>query len=72
MHIVTSIADDKEFGAHFLADVMAWIGDYFEPDDIYSEDELMAFMKDKYDPEDVFEWDDLAVWAKQNGFVHSE
>jgi len=69
---ITSIYEDKDFGANFLGDIIEWIGQNIEPDETYSENQLKAFLKDQYDPEDIFEWDELAVWAEQNGFVHSE
>lgn len=70
--IQTNANDDKEFGARFLADIMLWIGDYFEPNDVYSEHELREFMRNTYEPDEIFDHDELANWAKQNGFVYSE
>jgi len=66
--ICTSTNDDKEFGEHFLADIMAWIADRFEPSDLYAEEQLKEYIRDTFDPDDVFTDDQLASWAKQNLF----
>ena len=65
----TSTAEDLEFGAEFLTDILSYVEDAFEPDEIYGEDRLKEWIAGSLDPPDVFSTERLREWALSNGFV---
>lgn len=68
----TSTYEDKEFGAHFLEDIIDYIAGNFEPDDVYTEDTLKGYVSENFDPDDVFSNEKLIMWAENNGFVEEK
>ena len=43
---ITSAFEDKEFGQEFLGQILAYIADNFEPEDVFDEDVLRQWAKD--------------------------
>lgn len=71
----------EAFGRWFLDDILDWINDNLEPDQVWTEDELLdfivlgpsgiykellAYIAEKEEPEGVFDRDRLAEWAEKN------
>ncbi len=65
----TSSNDDKAFGAFFLGDLISYVADHFEPDDVFGEDILKEWVVNILDPAELYTTDQLREWALSNGFV---
>ena len=43
---ITSTFEDKEFGQEFLSQILDYIADNFEPEEVFDEDALQQWAKD--------------------------
>ena len=68
----TTDNEDKQFGNFFLADVINYIVDNFEPDDVFGEDLLKEWIVNSLDPAELYTTDQLREWALDNGYVEDE
>lgn len=80
MAAVTTYSDREAFGRFFLEDVLTWIEDNIEPDQIWTDERIATFVVDgapgilhdimehigqNYSPEDVFTGEQLNEWAME-------
>ena len=59
--------EDSEFGREFLKNIIEYIGELFEPEDVFDEKKLRSWLKghaSDYTPEEFFDDRTLEVWAR--------
>lgn len=63
--------EKSAFGREILAEVLTWIQDNLEPEQVFDEGELVSWAdRSDLQPEDLFSADELAIWAEGNGWRH--
>ncbi len=79
----TSSTMKERFGHMLWEEVLDFLRDNCEPDEIFGSDDIVRVavfeygqytvdrIVEKLSPEDVFSADDLAAWALENGFERS-
>jgi len=59
---------EKYFGQAFLDDIVSWISDNMDPNEVFSQQRLITWIRDYLEPEDVFTYESLGTWALSNGY----
>lgn len=67
----TSINQSRDFGIYFLDDIVSWVQDNLDVDDVFEMDTIKTWAESYY-PEDIFSETELEDWAKRNGFTREE
>jgi hypothetical protein len=68
---MSTTAQDNNFGASFLEQVVDFVYANFKVEDVFSESEIVSYAR-SLNPEDVFSDDVLSKWAEENGFAKEE
>jgi hypothetical protein len=72
----TGTTQDNAFGRRYLIEMLTYIEENFEPDDVFSDEVLLAWSRSqvsrRYDPDEIFPAYELAQWATDNGYVKVE
>jgi len=59
---------DNQFGIEFLDDIREWIGDHYNPEEVFSQDKMESWAREWARKQD--EWiPDPDKWAHENGYV---
>ena len=59
---------DSSMMTGFLISVVEWVGDTFDPEDVFGKDRLLIYMQNFYNPEDIFTEAHLRDWAREAGY----
>ena len=57
--VATGDFDEKKFGRDFLSDILSWVSENFEPDDIYDESTLREYVRGHFTLEELFNYQEL-------------
>lgn len=70
-----SFREEENFGrtvfAGILDEVIAWIGNNLNPEEVFHKDDLMEWA-DEHSVGDLVDEDRLEEWALENGFIKEE
>jgi len=60
--------EKTSFGQYFLADIVEWICNNLEVEEVFDKDTIKDYVVKNFEPEDVFPVSELETWAEENGY----
>ena len=57
---------EQQFGAQFLSEVIAFVCEYCDPEDVYTDDDLKRWVAARYLIDEVYRVDDVVEYIRLN------
>ena len=57
---------EQQFGAQFLREVITFVGEYCDPEDVYTDDEIKRWVAARFSVDEVYGLDDIMEYIKRN------
>ena len=65
---MSTVSQDNRFGGEFLSQIVDWISENMEPDDVFSREKIISKTKELSPaPDDLFSDEELYNWASDHG-----
>jgi len=69
---MSTVAQENDFGRDFLPNIVQWIGQNLDPEDVFDADTLKEALGRNFSPGEIFSEDELSNWAYDHGMVEEE